>query len=602
MLLVLGYLTWSWLKHLKKSKAKLNGWVTYPLTTHFAVAQATGRTVEKIKDDMQKKGDLGIVAQQSRQNQRSLSSAFGYQRKPHTVQFVFNKLTEIAKLVGASSMNKKIEQIKGLIVSCRGPETRFLVRSLGGKLRIGLAEQSVLVALANALTSHYIKKRALVPCITCNYECSCTDSFFNKRKTGIGNCPDQVETVCDITFGDKSSPAVCLCPNYGKIIGIALKEDIESIPEKCNMCPGIPVRPMLAHPTKGVGDIMKRFGDVEFACEWKYDGERGQIHMEESGVVHVYSRNQEDNTSKYPDIISKIRECAKSSVSSFIADAEIVAWDEHAKSILPFQILTTRKRKNAGDSEIKVQVCVFLFDLLYINGKSLVTKSFRERRSILQQHFMAVEGHFMLAQSLDSTDTDKISEFLEEAIKGNCEGLMIKTLDVNATYEIARRSHNWLKLKKDYLDSVGDTLDLVVIGAYFGAGQFYSITERSIIYVKELEYLADIFWHVGIQILRFIRVFVRHVGTGFSDEDLKTHHDLLLHHKIDDARTYYVFDESTKPDIWFDPQVVFEVKCADLSTSPRYLAAKGLVDSDKGISLRFPRFLRIRHVDHNLWF
>ncbi|ETN84283.1 ATP-dependent DNA ligase domain protein, partial [Necator americanus] len=137
---------------------------------------------------------------------------------------------------------------------------------------------------------------------------------------------------------------------------------------------GVPLKPMLAHPTKGISEIMKRFGEAEFASEYKYDGERGQIHMEDSGVVHIYSRNQEDNTSKYPDIIEKIRDCILSNVSSFIVDAEIVAWDQDAKSILPFQILTSRKRKE-------------------------------------------VEGRFSFAKNLDSSDVDEINEFLDEAIK-----------------------------------------------------------------------------------------------------------------------------------------------------------------------------------------
>uniref|UniRef100_A0A0K0D5N3 DNA ligase n=1 Tax=Angiostrongylus cantonensis TaxID=6313 RepID=A0A0K0D5N3_ANGCA len=329
-----------------------------------------------------------------------------------------------------------------------------------------------------------------------------------------------------------------VCPNYGKIIAVALSEDIESLSEQCKITPGVPLRPMLAHPTKGIGEIMQRFGDAEFACEWKYDGERGQI----------------------------------------------VAWDEHAKSILPFQVLTTRKRKNAGDSEIKVKVCVFLFDLLYLNGESLVTKCFRERRSILHRYFTSVEGQFGFAEHLDSTDTDEINEFLEEAIKGNCEGLMVKTLDLNATYEIAKRSHNWLKLKKDYLDSVGDTLDLVVIGAYFGTGKRTGVFGG---------YLLAC-WNPDSEEYQSI-CKARSLIFNVIDEDLKLHHDLLLRFQIDNARPYYAFDESMKPDVWFDPQVIFEVKCADLSISPRHLAAKGLVVSDKGISLRFPRFLRIRY-------
>ncbi|EPB75124.1 ATP-dependent DNA ligase domain protein [Ancylostoma ceylanicum] len=279
---------------------------------------------------------------------------------------------------------------------------------------------------------------------------------------------------------------------------------------------------MLAHPTKGIGEIMKRFGEAEFACEWKYDGERGQI-----------------------------KECIRPGVSSFVVDAEIVAWDTDAKSILPFQVLTTRKRKNAGDSEIKVQVCVFLFDILYLNNEPLVKESFRKRREILRKNFM-----------------------------GNCEGLMVKALDEHATYEIAKRSHNWLKLKKDYLDGVGDTLDLVVMGAYFGTGK------RTGVYGGYLLACYDADSEEYQSICK--------IGTGFSDEDLKTQYELLLPFKVDMARPYYAYDESLKPDVWFDPHVVFEVKCADLSISPRHLAARGLVESDKGISLRFPRFLRIR--------
>ncbi len=106
--------------------------------------------------------------------------------------------------------------------------------------------------------------------------------------------------------------------------------------------------------------------------------------------MHVYSRNQEDNTSKYPDIVSRFPKCLGSGVTSCVVDSEAVAWDREKQVILPFQVLSTRKRKDADQSAIKVQVAIFAFDLLYLNGEPLVRKTFRERRDLLQRNFRQV--------------------------------------------------------------------------------------------------------------------------------------------------------------------------------------------------------------------
>lgn len=189
----------------------------------------------------------------------------------------------------------------------------------------------------------------------------------------------------------------------------------------------------------------------------------------------------------------------------------------------------------------------------------------------------------MFAKHSDTNDFDDLGKFLDQSVKDCCEGLMVKTLTVNSTYMPSKRSFNWLKLKKDYLDtSMGDSVDLVVVGADYGVGKRTGAYGSYLLaaYNEDLECFQS----------------VCKCGTGFSDEDLAKYKTMLDEHVIDKpANSLKVKDmPQVRCDVYFVPKFVWEIKAADLSLSPMHTAASGSIEEGKGIALRFPRHIRNR--------
>lgn len=508
-----------------------------------ALSESTGRSPAQVKKEYNKEGDLGKVAQSSKSGQSMM-----FKPQPLTVDFVFDKLTEVAKSQGRKSQEKKITIIKQLLVACRGSEPKYLVRSLEGKLRIGLAEKSVLVALSHAFAE-------------------------NDAKLGRPVDKAQAEDIVKDVFSQM--------PNYELIIDAALKDGILKLPETVKLTPGVPLKPMLAKPTKSLTEVLDRFQDEPFTCEYKYDGERAQVHCTADGTMHVYSRNMEDMSVRYPDIIDIIPKIRTNETTDFILDCEAVAWSREQNKILPFQVLSTRKRKDVESGSIKIRVHLFVFDVLYLNGEPTLTKSLDERRTLIENHFNLLPGEFSMATHKNSRSVDEIQEFLDQSIKDSCEGLMIKILQgAESWYEPSKRSRNWLKLKKDYLQGIGDSLDLVVLGAYFGRGKRTNVYGGFLcgVYNPDTEEYET----------------VCKLGTGFSEADLDRLHQQLSPLADSKPKSYIAHDTASnqQPDVWFEPKYVWEILTADLSMSPVYRA--GATELQKGVSLRFPRFIRER--------
>ncbi|KAL9032004.1 MAG: hypothetical protein Q9196_000017 [Gyalolechia fulgens] len=553
-----------------------------------AIGEATGRSLQIIKNDQAEIGDLGLVAAKSRSSQPTM-----FKPKALTVKGVLDGLMGIATVSGDGSQARKVAGIKKLLsaadVALAGKgskgvditkdkggasETKFIIRFLEGKLRLGLAEKTVLVALAHAMVIHESERKG--------------KSLPSSEQLAKG------EAILKTVYSE--------LPSYEVIIPAMLEHGIFRLRENCKLQPGVPLKPMLAKPTKSITEVLDRFEGKNFTCEYKYDGERAQIHYvaedspqqypstlpttkDKRGLSAIFSRNSEDLSKKYPDILAKLNTWIKKETKSFVLDCETVAWDIEEKKVLPFQQLMTRKRKDVKVEDVKVKVCVFAFDMLFYNGEAIVEKSLRERRELLHKAFTPAEGEFAFAQYGNTSDLEEIQTLLDVSVKASCEGLMVKMLDTDESgYEPSKRSRNWLKVKKDYLTGIGDSLDLVVLGAYYGKGK------RTSVYGSFL--LAC--YNSSTQMYES----VCNIGTGFSEAMLEELHSTLSQITIEKPKPFYSHSSVPKdqPNVWFEPRVVWEVKTADLTLSPRYKAgAEALADaSGKGISLRFPRFLKVR--------
>eukprot|EP01023_Acetabularia_acetabulum_P054656 TRINITY_DN6193_c0_g2_i1.p1 TRINITY_DN6193_c0_g2~~TRINITY_DN6193_c0_g2_i1.p1 ORF type:complete len:635 (+),score=149.87 TRINITY_DN6193_c0_g2_i1:124-1905(+) len=507
------------------------------------LADSTGKKASEVKKELQQTGDLGIIASKARTSQRTLMNT---KIKELTIREVFETFLKIAKEEGGRSQEQKRRHISRLLVSAKGNEAGYIIRSLQGKLRIGLAEQTILTSLATAIAQTH------------------------KNENGFAVPPEDAVKIVKQVYSE--------CPSYDVVIPSLLEGGVQGLDKRCGFVAGVPVKPMLAKPTNEISEVLDKFSGNEFTCEFKYDGERAQIHVLCDGSVRIFSRNSENMTGKYPDIVERIGTLLKEGVRNAVFDCEAVAYDPDNKQIMPFQILSTRSRKDVKMDDIKVQVCVFAFDCLYLNDKVLLGEPLTVRREALYSALKETEGQLKFAVAKTSTDVEQLQQFLDAAIEEGTEGLIVKTMD--GTYEPSKRSLNWLKLKKDYMEGVGDSIDVVVIGAWHGRGKRVGGYGSFLlaIYDSESERYQSI----------------SKIGTGFSEELLKQLSEKLNQDIVDSKRSYYDVGEGSQPDVWFGGKHVWEIKAADLSISPLYRAAAGWVDDTKGVSVRFPRLVRER--------
>jgi DNA ligase-1 len=524
------------------------------------VGKVIGISDKQIKERLIETGDLGTVASEGKKNVKTMDAFSNFikvgPQKKLTIKQIMNVYKNVAIKKGKSSQDEKIKLLSDLMFKADKDEIKFLVRSLQKSLKIGASFKTILSSFSRAITkilkNKTDEKEIYRILLASKNQLSDEDIFF-------GHIIELIEKKASSNFAD--------------------------LIDLCHIRCGIPVNPQLARPTTGIKVIFERFADTPFTCEYKYDGFRGQIHYN-NNKTQIFSRNLEDMTETYPDIVEFINNFIKESaeknnkqLNSFILDCEMVAYDKKNDKILPFQQLTTRSRKNVDLASITIHVCMFCFDILLLNDEILINKTLRERRKYLYETFTESQ-YIQFAKHLDSGDEQEMEAFMNESISAGCEGLIVKAIDKNSEYMPGQRNFNWLKLKKDYLDtSLGDSIDLVIIGGSYGKGKRKGLYGSFLLacYNDDNETYET----------------VTMTGGGLKDSELEELYNKLKEIILPQTPSNYKLGKA-EPEVIFEAKIVVEVKTADLSMSPIYTAGYDLTPDHRGVSLRFPRFQRTR--------
>ena len=498
-----------------------------------ALVQITGLPDEEVTKCYHKTGDLGDAAQEllaTKGKRRKQATLFEEpsEKAAQSVSEVFARLHAIANASGSGSQAEKMAILTKLLQEASPRAARYLVRTVTGKLRLGIADMTLLDALAAAFATKEYK-------------------------------PD-LERAYNVSS------------DLGLVAETLLREGLDGV-ERLHLQVGVPVRAMLAERLPTPEEILAKLGG-EALVELKYDGLRLQAHIPRSGPVRFYSRRLEDLTPQFPDVAEALR--ASFLGREAIIEGEVVAVDPDSGEMRPFQDTALRRgRKKDLDKLIAdMPVTLFLFDMLLLDGEDISRRPLGERRAALERSF-GVSDTIQFTRAERVTEPERLMAFFERSVAEGAEGIMAKSLGPDSAYRAGARGWQWIKFKRDYQSELQDTLDLVVVGALQGRGRragWYGALLMGA-YNKE----EDVFESVC------------KLGTGFNDEMLQQLTDELKQ-TLHEGGPHPRVRPGLEMDVWFVPTKVLEVVGAELTLSPHHRAAWGALKPESGLAVRFPRF------------
>jgi len=515
-----------------------------------SIASAYKTTKEQVIKSYRQLGNIGLAAQKLSKNSKfpfrlETRSRQAIPNSKLSVGHVFNGLLAIAKSGGVGSVEKKITILSDLLKKLDPISVKHVVNIPLGTLRLGIGDPTVLDALSMSKVGDKSLRKVLEEAYNKTSDLGyVAEHFFKHGETGI---------------------------------------------RKTELIVGKPVRPALAERLPSAEEAVKRLGN-EFAAEPKFDGFRVQVHLDRSSgnraarlpgatkekkVVELFSRNLEDMTHAFPDLVEGVTKEVEA--KSAIMEGEAIAYNSQTQEFLPFQETTKRRRKYKVEEMAKeLPLVLFAFDLLYLNGKDITGKSHKERRKLLESILNKDNSVIRLAEERVIHSAGEIQEFFNEAISEGLEGLMLKKLD--SPYVAGGRGFHWIKYKRAQAGELNDTVDVVLLGIYSGRGKRTEFGVGGLL-VGVYDAKKDEF------------VTISRIGTGLTDDEFRKMHEigtkLKAPHKPARVRS------KIEPNYWVEPKVVLEVYADEITKSPIHTAGSD-PETGIGFALRFPRLVKFR--------
>lgn len=447
---------------------------------------------------------------------------------------VHDALSDLEKITGKGAQEERAHAFEALLKKLDPLSAGTVVRIVLGNLRLGFSDMTIIDALSWML---------------------------------VGNK----------SLHERIEHAYNLCADLGYIASVLKEDGIEGL-EKVHVTLGVPIRPAAAERLSSTREIIEKLGPS--VAQHKLDGFRLQVHVRHSGddvQMWFFSRNLQNMSEMFPDLVKEFK---KIKADSFIVEGEAIVFDEQTGSFVPFQETVKRKRKHDIE-EVAAQLPLrfYVFDILYLNGHSVMDKAHHTRRELILKLFNATDENAVI-QPINEQPVEtaqQLEHYFLHAFDAGLEGVVVKR--PNAHYQPGKRNFNWIKLKRHEEGELQDTIDVVILGYYAGKGKRSSFGIGAFL--------------VGVYNKKDDRYeTIAKVGTGLTDQEWHELKQRCDKYAVPEKPLSVVCAKELTPDVWVTPRMVCVVRADEITLSPIHTAGK--THNHLGFALRFPRIMGYR--------